>query len=147
LTGERLGSELVLFWRAGAWMTNKAGEVLWMAVLLHPLTPLVVMSLLTAAALCASVWAGSAASTGLETVLGFGWALLVVLWMDADARRLRRLPCYDFGLLAGLYFPLSVVWYCLWSRGWRGLLLLLLLLALWWSPYIVAVAFWLAMQL
>jgi hypothetical protein len=44
--------------------------------------------------------------------------------------------------VALLLFPLSLAWYCLWSRGWRGLLVLLALLALWLLPYAAAIAFW-----
>jgi len=116
------------------------------AVFLNPLTPLVVFALATATALCASAWVGipPAGDPLLQAVLRIGWAVMLVLWMDADARRLRRLPCYDFGLLAGAFFPLSLLWYCWWSRRWRGLLVLLLLLALWFVPQVVAGFLWLA---
>ena len=118
-----------------------------MTAISHPLAPLVAMSLMTATALCALVCAGSAQSNGMEAVLGCGWALMLVLWMDADARKLRRLPCHDFGFLTGMYFPLSLVWYCFWSRGWRGGLMLLVLLALWVAPYVIATAFWIVSQI
>lgn len=113
-----------------------------MSLVAHPLAPLVALALATAAALCAYVAAGTAPSPGAELAFGYGWALMLLLWVDADARQSRRLPCYDFGLLAILLFPLSLAWYCLWSRGWRGLLLLLALLGLWLLPYLTALAFW-----
>jgi hypothetical protein len=70
-------------------------------------------------------------------------SLLLLLWMDTDARRAHRLPCYDFGFLATLTYPLSLVWYCLWSRGWRGILLLHELVLLLFAPWLVALALWL----
>jgi hypothetical protein len=105
------------------------------------------MASATAAALCASAWVGLPPSGDpkIQTVLSYGWAFLLVIWMDADARRLRRLPCYDFGLFVGIFFPLSLLWYCWWSRRWRGLLVLLLLLALWFIPQFMAGMFWLAL--
>ena len=108
----------------------------------HPLAPLVLLALVTTATLCAFVAAERGPSPSTELVLGYGWALMAIVWMDADARRLRRLPCFDFGLLATIFFPLSLLWYCFWSRGWRGFLVLLLLLALWVGPYVIAAAFW-----
>lgn len=113
-----------------------------MTVLAHPLAPLVLLALATTAALCTLAWTSSAPSAAADMLLSYGWALMLLLWMDADARHRRRLPCYDFGMLAGFFFPLSLLWYCFWSRGWRGLFVLLLVLALWLLPYLVAVAFW-----
>jgi len=110
--------------------------------IIHPLAPLIAMALVTAADLCAYVSIGRSPSPGVGLLLEFGWALMLVLWMDADARKLRRLPCYDFGMMVAIFFPLSLVWYCLWSRGWRGLLVLLMLLALFVVPYVIAAVLW-----
>src|SRR5438094_970281 len=112
-----------------------------MALLIHPLAPLVTLALFTVPVLCYLVTAGGGGSSGFTMIVGAGWAWMLVFWMDADARRFRRLPCYDFGLLAAVSFPLSLFWYCLWSRGWRGVRMLLLLFGLWLAPYIIAVIF------
>ncbi len=72
-------------------------------------------------------------------------AVLLLLWMDADARRSGHVPCFDFGLFAILTFPLSLAWYCFWSRRWRGLLVLLLISALWLAPYVAATVYWLVL--
>jgi hypothetical protein len=117
-----------------------------MAVLAHPLIPLVALAGMSTAALCAMAGLGTAQAACLDTILRFAWALMLILWMDADARHRRRLPCYDFGLLATISFPVSLLWYCFWSRGWRGLLVLLLLLALWLGPYVIARVFWIVRQ-
>src|SRR5262245_14805754 len=112
-----------------------------MALLLHPVAPLAAMALVKAPLLCYVVSAGGGGSSVLTTIMAAGWALMLISWMDADARRFGRLPCYDFGLLAAVFFPLSLLWYCLWSRGWRGMLVLLLLFGLWVAPYLFAVIF------
>jgi hypothetical protein len=112
-----------------------------MAFLIHPLAPVVALALSTVPVLCFLATTRGGGPGGLTTIMGIGWAWMLVCWMDSDARRLRRLPCFDFGLLVGIYLPLSVVWYCLWSRGWRGLLLLLLLFGLWLTPFIIAMIF------
>jgi hypothetical protein len=56
------------------------------------------------------------------------------------------MPCFDFGLFAVLFFPVSLLWYCCWSRGWSGLLLLLLIFALWLVPWVLAVLTWIVFQ-
>ena len=89
--------------------------------------------------------AGVSVSPAFEELAAVGWALMLVLWADADARRRRLVPCYDFGLLVGVYAPLSVVWYCVWSRGRRGLLVVAALAALWVAPNVLAQLLWLAL--
>src|SRR4051812_26981555 len=88
-------------------------------VLIHPMTQLVVFAVGLTAGFTAYLIAGLAVSPSFESLASAGWVFLMVLWADADARRRRRMPCYDFGFLAYLFFPLSVAWYCLWSRGGR----------------------------
>jgi hypothetical protein len=72
----------------------------------------------------------------------YSFALYLVLWMMADARRRRAVPCFDFGTLAAVYFPLSFVWYVIHSRGVRGLLVLLAVLGLLLAPWCLATAAW-----
>ncbi len=116
-------------------------------LLTTPAAPLAAFSLATAAFLCAFVAMRRPPTTGAEMVLALGWGLMLLLWADADARRRRRVPCFDFGLLAAVFFPVSVAWYCVWSRGWgRGLLLLLALFGLWLVPRILAVLFWMVLR-
>lgn len=111
-------------------------------MLVHPLSPLVALSCATTVVLCVLVAVGRSASPWVDVALDYGWPLMLLVWMTADARRIRRTPCYDFGFLAALCFPLSLPWYCVWSRGWRGVLLLFLLLALWVAPHVLAALFW-----
>jgi hypothetical protein len=107
--------------------------------LVHPLAPLVILSMMTGLLLAAHVAVRINLSPITEFLMSFGWFLMLVLWMDADARSRRRVPCYDFGMLAVLTFPLSVIWYCFWSRRWRGILFLLLLGGLFYAPNIGAI--------
>lgn len=65
-------------------------------------------------------------------------AYFVLAWAVADARRRQRTPCFDFGMLALLIFPFSVIWYALWSRGFWGFLPLLALLGLYLLPWVCA---------
>jgi hypothetical protein len=50
--------------------------------------------------------------------------LFVIYWVVMDARCRRRVPCHDFGFLVGVFLPVSLAWYLVWTRGLRGLLLL-----------------------
>jgi hypothetical protein len=106
--------------------------------LAHPLAPLVILSVMTGLLLAAHVVVRIDLSWEAEFLLSFGWFLMLVIWMDADARSRRRLPCFDFGMSAVLAFPVSVIWYCIWSRRWAGVVLLLLLGGLYFAPYIGA---------
>ena len=116
-----------------------------MKALEHPLTPVVVVSIATAAALCGIAGAG-VAFTAAELAQGYAWSFALVLWMDTDARRSGRFPCYDFAFFLWILMPLSLIWYCFWSRGWRGVLMLLFLLALWFVPYLLAASLWVVLR-
>jgi hypothetical protein len=73
-------------------------------------------------------------------LLEYGPAFFLVLWVVADASRSRRVPCHDFGFFVMASFPFSVVWYVLWTRRLRGLLVLGALLGLFLAPWLCAVA-------
>jgi hypothetical protein len=109
--------------------------------LCHPLTPLLTFDVALTVCLWAYLLAGHSVSPIFSPLATFGWFLLLVLWTDADARYRRQVPCFDFGLLVWQFFPLSVAWYCLWSRGWRGLGMMTILFALWLAPYFAAQVF------
>jgi hypothetical protein len=69
-------------------------------------------------------------------------ALACILWVMADAQMRRQTPCYDFGFLVAVFFPISLLWYVFWSRGWRGFLLLGALIGLMLLPSVAAVVAW-----
>src|SRR5688572_7256043 len=108
----------------------------------HPLAPLCLFAAALSGGFIACLVAGSGISPGLELLASSGWTLLALCWIVADARRCRQVPCFDFGLFCWICFPLSLLWYCIWSRGWGGLLMLALLLGLWLVPYVIAAAAW-----
>jgi hypothetical protein len=86
----------------------------------------------------ASVALGTSDPEIAAQLTSFGLALAFVIWMMADARIRRRTPCYEFGFLVWVYFPLSLVW----SRGWRAVFVLTGLFALMSLPRISTVMAW-----
>lgn len=75
-------------------------------------------------------------------LLGYLGPLAAVLWIVEDARQKRRTPCFDFGYFLLVTYPFSLVWHCVSTRGWRGLLLLLAVLGIVYAPYFVATIAW-----
>jgi hypothetical protein len=71
-----------------------------------------------------------------------GLSLAFVIWMMADARIRRRTPCFEFGFLVAVYFPLSLAWYVFWSRGWRALFTLAGFFVLMFLPWLTAAMAW-----
>lgn len=75
--------------------------------------------------------------TELElVVLSYVPTVFVLLWMAADAQHRRCTPCYDFGLLMSLLFPLTLLAYLLWTRGWWGIAVFMGIMALVYFPWI-----------
>jgi hypothetical protein len=107
-----------------------------------PLGILILAVALLAAAQAGYVARGKTLSDAAELLLSIGLALAFVLWMVADARTRRQTPCYDFGFLVALFFPVSLLWYVVWSRGWKGTFMLPALLGLLVLPWLAAVAAW-----
>jgi hypothetical protein len=73
-----------------------------------------------------------------EALLRLAPPLGAALWVEADARRLRRTPCYELGAFVLFGWPVAVPSYCLWSRGrpgWRVALALLFLIL---APSLIA---------
>lgn len=71
-------------------------------------------------------------------------AVFVVLWMTDDAYRRRCTPCHDFGFLMWYAFPLTLLGYLIWTRGWWGLAVFVGLLAITYLPAILGTAISLA---
>ncbi len=93
----------------------------------------------------AYVLRGVPISDGAETLTSVSFCLFTILWVESDAHRRGRTPCHEFGFLVYLFFPLSIVWYLFWTRGARGILVMIALLALFGTPAIVAALTCLAM--
>lgn len=60
-------------------------------------------------------------------------------WVEFDARRLRRTPCYDFGYLMSILWFITLPCYLIWTRSGRGLLVGALFLFLLVVPYFITV--------
>jgi hypothetical protein len=64
--------------------------------------------------------------------------LFILYWTIIDAHHRQRVPCHDFGFLVGLFFPVSLAWYVMWTRGIKGLVTLGVLGALFVLPFFCA---------
>jgi hypothetical protein len=111
----------------------------------YPLAPLLLFSVALTALLVTYLAVGLSPSPTFEFIASFFWSLLLALWIVADVRRKSGVPCFDFGFFCYLFLPIAVPWYCVWSRGVRGLLLLVGIGLLWLAPYFVANLVWLAL--
>jgi hypothetical protein len=112
---------------------------------MRPLAPMAVLVAAVAASsvfFIAHVAAGPPPSETVQALTSLALVLSFVLWVMADARSRRRIPCYDFGFLVAVFFPASLVWYVLWSRGWRGLLTLAALIGLMLLPSVCGTVAW-----
>ena len=103
-----------------------------------PFGQLVIVVAMLAAFQTTYVVAGVTPSANAEMVLAYTFPLYTAFWVVADAEQRRRVPCYDFGLLVATFFPVSLLWYLFWSRGWKGLKLLAVLFALAIAPSVCA---------
>lgn len=88
---------------------------------------------------CAYIWAGQAPPDSFAQLGSIAFALGCVVWVVADAHKRRKTPCFDFGFLVAVFFPISLVWYVFWSRGARGILLLGAMLGLMLIPWLSAI--------
>jgi hypothetical protein len=79
--------------------------------------------------------------TELEVIVaGYVPMIFVLLWMIEDAYRRRSTPCFDFGFLICVFFPLSLLGYLVWTRGWWGLVVFAGMLAAIYVPWFVGTA-------
>jgi hypothetical protein len=108
----------------------------------HPLAPLVCFSLIASAMLAAYVVAGHSPSPTFVAVMELSCTFLLAYWVILDARKGHRIPCFDFGLYCYLLLPVTLPWYCFWSRGWRGIILLIALFGTVIAPYFVESVVW-----
>ncbi|MGP0065123.1 MAG: hypothetical protein ACLQGP_16185 [Isosphaeraceae bacterium] len=78
----------------------------------------------------------------VEAIFRVGPSFFLLCWVIIDARRFGRVPCYDFGFLVGVFLPVALPWYLVWSRGLRGLLVLGFFLFLLVVPELIASIVW-----
>jgi hypothetical protein len=83
------------------------------------------------------------ASSPATTILSLmASPLAIIFWIDSDARHKRLVPCCDFGLFMYMFFPASLLWYAIWSRGAWGLLTATGVFGLMLLPYFLAGLVW-----
>ena len=111
-------------------------------LIFHPLAPLLLFTLIASALFAAYPAAGIDSSPTFVAVVQLIWGLLLACWVVVDARKERRIPCFDFGIFCYVLLPITLPWYCFWSRGWRGGFLLAALYGLGMAPYITASIVW-----
>ena len=71
-------------------------------------------------------------------VAAYALPITLVLWIAADMKDHGQTPPFDMPFLLLLAFPISLFWYCISTRGWRGLLLAMGLIALVYLPAMAA---------
>jgi hypothetical protein len=86
--------------------------------------PLLLLSLILAVFASMYVLLGQEPPESVFTLSGSMQLLFILYWVVVDARRRHRVPCHDFGFLVGVFLPVSLAWYLVWTRGLKGLLLL-----------------------
>lgn len=78
----------------------------------------------------------------VEACFSIAPSFFLLCWVILDARRLHRVPCHDFGFLVGVFLPVAIPWYLVWTRGLRGVLMLGFFLLLILLPQLVATIVW-----
>lgn len=73
----------------------------------------------------------------VETFLWNAPGVAVLVWFDKDARRSRVQNVYDWAFLLLMAWPVLIPWYTLKTRGRKGWLLMLGMLALMLVPLLV----------
>jgi hypothetical protein len=109
-------------------------------------TPLIQI---TGLALAMTVLLPLASFSAMDTQLfwflaAYALPITLVLWITADLKARGRSPPFDLPFLLLVAFPISLFWYCISTRGWRGLLLALGLLVLVYLPSIATSIMWIA---
>ena len=70
----------------------------------------------------------------------WGLSLLLVWWVDADARATRYRPCFEYNTFMFFGWPVLLPHYLLRTRGRRGFFLIFFFLALLFGPGAIAAA-------
>jgi hypothetical protein len=109
---------------------------------LRPLAILFATVVLFSAFQFGSVALGTTDAELTTRLTSFGLTLAFIVWIMVDARSRRRTPCYEFGFLIAIYYPVSLVWYVFWSRGWRAILMLAGFFVLMLLPALSAILAW-----
>lgn len=108
----------------------------------RPYLWLLVLTVVVAVFDCAYVYSGIPFSPLAEVLSVYTIPLAIMIWVVWDAQSRRCTPCYDFGLMVYVALYLALPGYLIWTRGWRGLLLLLGFILLFMAPFVCAQIAW-----
>jgi hypothetical protein len=111
-----------------AWWRSPLGQISLFACALAILQPTY---------LIAEHMRGAAPLLLADFLFQYALPVVIVCWIEADAKERRRTPCFDFGFFLLILWPLSLFVYCISSRGWAGVGLSFALLMLAYVPAIV----------
>lgn len=102
--------------------------------------------LLITVSLCAFngmyVFSGVPYSLLAEFIVFYTLPIALMIWVLWDAQSRRCTPCYDFGFFVYLGWLVAIPGYLVWTRGWRGLLVLIGFVVLFLLPLIAPVVAW-----
>jgi hypothetical protein len=106
-----------------------------MHLLAHPISQIAILSagmaILLPTYMVAQFVNPSASSPVVLLIARYAVPIAIVLWIASEARDRRQTPCFDFTFWLLVFWPLSLFWWCIKTRGWWGVLVAfgLLLLA------------------
>ena len=78
-------------------------------------------------------------SDATQSIWGFVFVLLSILWAYADSKQRGFHRPFDFGFLAYVLWPIVFPWYLIATRGIEGVTLFLGFLLIWLGPWLAGV--------
>jgi hypothetical protein len=105
-----------------------------MHLLAHPISQIAILSAGMAILLpvygIAQAMNPSPAAPVVMFAAQYALPITIILWIASEARDRRQTPCFDFTFWLLVFWPLSLFWWCIKTRGWWGVLVALGLLVL-----------------
>lgn len=80
---------------------------------------------------------GETVSDTTQSIWGFVFIILSILWAYADSKQKSFHKPYEFGFLAYALWPIVFPWYLIATRGIEGFVLFLGFLLLWLGPWLL----------
>ncbi|MCB1925511.1 MAG: hypothetical protein KDJ27_17510 [Gammaproteobacteria bacterium] len=78
---------------------------------------------------------GEAVSDSTQSLWGFAFVVLSIMWAYADSKQKQFHKPFEFGFVAYVLWPLVFPWYLVSTRGNEGIVLFLGFLLLWLGPW------------
>src|SRR5688500_19952149 len=106
------------------WPKSPLAEVACLAVGMAVLQPVAALGAATHIVL----------AVAFAAISGYAIPIVLATWTAADLRARGRTPSFELPFLLLLAWPVSLLCYCIWTRGWHGLLLAIGLIVLSYLP-------------